>query len=189
MIALLFAVGIDAVLFLCCYWTELISSAVRLVLLLAFVVFWILLACVSGFCSQKIKRRLEQDATGDRFLEAITHYLHGNWFEAEYCLKKLIRQNSQDAEALLMIATMFRHIQRYNEADEMLRELERQETSAPWYYEILLEKKALRRERTEVLAQSRMRTLQNETPEQPAVIKMQSSSPEEEGIEIKKNHA
>ncbi len=78
------------------------------------------------------------------FLEAIELYLQGQWFEAERKLISLLRENPRDVEARLMIATLFRHTRRWEEASRQLDQLERLEASRAWTLEIHRERERIR---------------------------------------------
>lgn len=78
------------------------------------------------------------------FLDAIELYLQGQWFEAERKLISLLRENPRDVEARLMIATLFRHTRRWEEALRQLDQLERLEASRAWALEIHRERERIR---------------------------------------------
>ena len=86
------------------------------------------------------------DSKGQTFLEAQELYLKGSWFETECCLRALLKNNPYDADALLYLATLYRHTKRFSEAKRTISELERLDASFRWEYEIALEKKALQEE-------------------------------------------
>ncbi|MDR3110941.1 MAG: tetratricopeptide repeat protein [Planctomycetaceae bacterium] len=149
-IAVAFGLAIDVILMLNFYWTEYITTSQRNVLVVAFLVLYATLAGISRQLIRHIEIVRNTDAKGDGFREAIQHYLRGNWFEAQCCLNILLKKNPHDAEALLMMATLLRHIKRYDEAAEVLDKLERIQESAAWRIELQIEKQALTRCLTEV---------------------------------------
>jgi thioredoxin-like negative regulator of GroEL len=73
------------------------------------------------------------------------HYLKGNWFEAEYLLSGLLAANPRDVDAGLMLATLWRHTGRFDEALEGLARLERCEDAKKWQWEIGQERDLVRR--------------------------------------------
>ena len=79
------------------------------------------------------------------FQEAQTEYLKGNWQEAEDLLRRLLRRNSADVNAHLMLATLFRRTRRLEECQAQLRRMERFEASLKWQPEIDREQYLLRR--------------------------------------------
>jgi hypothetical protein len=89
------------------------------------------------------KQRSQPAPEKDVFPESQIHYLQGNWFEAECCLQILLKNNPRDTEAILTLATLYRHRGRYNESANMLRTLELMEDAAVWKYEIRAEKRKL----------------------------------------------
>ncbi|MDO4587676.1 MAG: hypothetical protein Q4C95_10320 [Planctomycetia bacterium] len=144
LISLLFALILDFYLFFNYYWTDFFSDRAQFWQLIGIIIAWLVLSGWSFYFSKTIEKNKNQDKNGDLFLESLTHYLRGNWFETECCLKSLLRKNPSDAEAVLLLATMFRHTQRFSEAAEALQQLERMETADRWFYEILIEKKELK---------------------------------------------
>ena len=62
------------------------------------------------------------------------------------CLRALLKNNPYDADALLYLASLYRHTKRFSEAKRTISELERLDASFRWEYEIALEKKALKEE-------------------------------------------
>ena len=83
------------------------------------------------------------------FMEAMEYYLQGQWFEAEKRLIQLLRQNPRDVEARLMIATLFRHTRRWEEALRQLDQLERLEASQAWALEIQRERALIQQAKAE----------------------------------------
>lgn len=84
------------------------------------------------------------DASADQlFQTAQTSYLRGQWFQAEAVLLRLLRREPGDAEALLLLATLKRHTQQFEEAREILEKLERLDASRRWWFEIHREKQLL----------------------------------------------
>jgi single-stranded DNA-specific DHH superfamily exonuclease len=62
--------------------------------------------------------------------------LKGNWFEAECVLVGLLRCDPRDVDAGLMLATLFRHTGRLDEAARQLDSVERFDEAAKWIVEI-----------------------------------------------------
>lgn len=78
------------------------------------------------------------DARGDDalFLRAQTEYLRGHWYEAEKLLLGLLQDSPRDADAHLLLATLYRHTRRYDEAQARLTLLQGLEGAAKWLFEI-----------------------------------------------------
>jgi hypothetical protein len=87
------------------------------------------------------------------FRDAQVAYLAGDWVSAEQTLVELLRLDARDAEARLMLATLWRHEGRFDAASAELDRLERLETAAPWQDEITREREriAANRVKTELL--------------------------------------
>jgi tetratricopeptide (TPR) repeat protein len=105
-------------------------------------------------------------------------YLQGDWVAAEQLLLKLLKLDDRDAEARLMLATLWRHQGRHREAIRQLDKLSRLEAADPWQNEIAVE----RRENAAVLEQSELEQNKTNTHEdETQTIKMtdaQSSATE-----------
>jgi tetratricopeptide (TPR) repeat protein len=92
------------------------------------------------------------------YRDAQQAYLRGDWVAAEQLLLKLLKLDDRDAEARLMLATLWRHQGRHREATRQLDKLSRLEAADPWQHEIAVE----RQENAAALAGQ---TENNETPE------------------------
>lgn len=74
------------------------------------------------------------------YREAQQVYLRGDWVATEQLLLKLLKLDDRDAEARLMLATLWRHQGRHREAVRQLDKLSRLEAADPWQYEIAAER-------------------------------------------------
>jgi len=89
------------------------------------------------------------------FTEAQSTYLKGEWFHAEASLLRLLRHEPEDAEALLLLATLQRHTQKFDQARQTLNQLERLDDGQHWWYEIHRERQMIAdREQLETSDQS-----------------------------------
>jgi len=70
------------------------------------------------------------------FIQAQREYLGGHWEEAELLLKRRIDHAPRDMEARLLLATLFRHSRRLEQAGEQLGEMNRFDESLEWDFEI-----------------------------------------------------
>ena len=126
------------------YWPELLTGNLRRGTYVLLVVLWLVLSGKSTRLEKQCRRmRLPPPVDKDALPDAQQHYLQGNWFEAECCLNILLKKNPRDIEAMLMLATLYRHKERYDEAENLLRELDRLEDAIPWKFEIRSEKRKL----------------------------------------------
>ena len=80
------------------------------------------------------------------FRQARDHYLRGNWYEAEETLVGLLERSPNDVDARLMLATLMRHTERYDDARGQLKQLQRLEAAGKWQLEIRREWEYLARE-------------------------------------------
>jgi tetratricopeptide (TPR) repeat protein len=74
------------------------------------------------------------------YRDAQQAYLRGDWVAAEQLLLKLLKINDHDAEARLMLATLWRHQGRHREAVRQLDKLSRLEAADRWQNEIAVER-------------------------------------------------
>lgn len=129
-------------------WSELLPSGARTGVWMAILAIW------GGsllFPSRENRRSHGASPTqrADTFLEAVDHYLKGNWFEAERTLVDLLRRQPRDVEAGLMLATLWRHTGRLDEADRQLDRLERLDSAAGWTWEIRQERRRITQHRSQ----------------------------------------
>ncbi len=142
-LALLFGVLAQGTLFANFFWSDYLSGYLRASTGVVFLLAWIFLGAVASGRLKRYEKSLLYDADGELFLEAQTRYLRGEWFEAECALKSVLKKNPNDAEALLLLATLCRHVKRFSEARQTLAALEKLEGADYWRYEIALEKEAI----------------------------------------------
>ena len=143
-IALIFGFVLCSVVMLNFYWSELLTGNLRWGTYVMLVVLWLVLSNKSSRLEKQCRcMRLPPPADKDAMPDAQQHYLQGNWFEAECCLNMLLKKNPRDIEAMLMLTTLYRHKERYDEAENLLRELDRLEDAILWKFEIRSEKRKL----------------------------------------------
>ena len=70
------------------------------------------------------------------FIQAQREYLGGHWEEAEMLLKRRIASAPRDMESRLLLATLFRHSRRFEQAGEQLTDMQRFDVSLEWDFEI-----------------------------------------------------
>jgi tetratricopeptide (TPR) repeat protein len=133
-------------------WTEWLEGNVRWAAFAALAVVWLLSWIESRADWRRMLAELSAGdvplpnpaETADRwFREAQALYLAGDWVSAEQTLLKLLKQDARDAEARLMLATLWRHEGRLEAAAEELDRLELLETAAPWKDEIAWERERI----------------------------------------------
>ena len=168
-LALLFSVLAQGTLFVNFFWNDYLSGYLRASTGVAFLIAWIFLGAVASGRLKRYEKSLLYDADGELFLEAQTRYLRGEWFEAECALKSVLKKNPNDAESLLLLATLCRHVKRFAEARQTLAALEKLEGADYWRYEIALEKEAIQADvralREERLAEREKAETETASPE------------------------
>jgi hypothetical protein len=111
-------------------------------------------------------------------------YLRGDWVAAEQKLLKLLKLDDRDAEARLMLATLWRHQGRHREATRQLDKLSRLEAADPWQYEIVVEQE----ENAAAIAESapgktdNLITTENSNDSTPVDTTQESEEPETHSI-------
>jgi hypothetical protein len=119
----------------------------RSVLWMALAVVWLVSFAGPSGWARKGKQARPLDPDDPRFQQALDHYLRANWFEAEKELKELLQEEPRDLDARLMLATLYRHTWRLDEAAEELEALGLFEGTEKWELEIHREWELLREAR------------------------------------------
>lgn len=152
-VALVYSWTICLLLLATFVWPEWLATGfVRSLWLGAFVV-W----CVeSARSSWRMASLLETSSvdSDEAFATAQEQYLRGNWFEAEALLLEIVHQHPRDAEATMLLVGVLRHTQRWQAALRRLAQMELQEASASWRFEIARERHLIEREMAESQALS-----------------------------------
>lgn len=146
-LAIGFAVLLNLALAGTVLWDGLFTPGARKLIWAAVAITWI----GSAAAARWRREAAPCDPQGDPYLRALEQYLKGNWFEAEQILSRLLDRNPRDLEARLMLATVFRHTGRRQEAADHLDRLEGLEGSGKWALEIARERRFL----AEILVEAR----------------------------------
>jgi len=117
-------------------WTQLLPAAFLWLGWLMLIGLWASSAWYGLVRSRQEDEPGDAERADDWFRDAQRHYLAQNWFEAETLLGRLVRRNAEDIDSRLMLATLWRHTGREQEALRELRRLEQLEASQPWLQEI-----------------------------------------------------
>jgi hypothetical protein len=142
-LAIAAAAALNALLLVSFGWSELISACSRNTLWAVFGAVWVIAAVWSA------RQRAGPAAAGsvgpgqDGFVEALDHYLKGDYYQAEQVLERLLRRDIRDVDARLMLATLLRHTGRLDEAGRQLDTLARFEGAGKWELELRQERKLL----------------------------------------------
>jgi hypothetical protein len=142
------AVVLDLLLLVSFGWSELIGPSSRITIWAAFGVFWVVAV---GWSVRACRRRAaaeRPDRRQDGFVEALDHYLKGDYYQAEHVLEDLLRQNLRDLDARLMLATLLRRTGRLDEAKGQLDTLARFEGAGKWQWEMQRERELLAEAKT-----------------------------------------
>ena len=96
-------------------WSELVGPGMRNALWIAFGAAWLAAAVLSVGAGQAHCEDPQFGPVADNFSEAVEYYLKGNWFETQRTLEQRLARAPQDADARLMLASLLRHTQRWEE--------------------------------------------------------------------------
>jgi len=140
LIALGFALLVNAFLIVNFYWTALITTGQRNMFLAALFGAWVILTAIAAFWQHRLNSEAKVEPLDETFRQTICHYLSGDWFAAEAQMLPHLKKYPKDVEMLLLQATMYRHTERYEEAMLVLDKLQLLQNSRNWYAEIETER-------------------------------------------------
>ena len=138
-VAVGFAALVNLALLASIVWRELFSSGLRSAVWWVAVAVWLGSAVFSYYEDRRRAACRHPGSADGTFDEALEYYLKGNWYQAERLLDGLLRVEPMDLDARLMLATLFRHTGRFDEAAALLDRLQRLEGSRKWELEIRCE--------------------------------------------------
>ena len=138
--ALGFALLVDAFLVANFYWTEFLLPGQRNLCLVALFGAWIILTVVASLRKQHLDLVMKTEPLDETFRQTIFHYLRGDWFAAESQILPYLKKYPKDVEMLLLQATMYRHMERYEEALLVLDKLQLLQDCRYWRAEIETER-------------------------------------------------
>ncbi len=142
-----FAVLVNLSLMTSLIWSELTSSEMRIISWALVGLVWLASAASSYGCGWDCADQRQGQETP--LADGLQYYLQKNWFEAERVFRRLLRRNSRDTEAGLMLASLLRHTERFDEAKVQLQRLALIEGSQKWDLEIRQEQRMLDRVKSE----------------------------------------
>jgi predicted Zn-dependent protease len=140
-IALGFALLLNAFLIANFYWTALITTGQRNILLAALFTAWMGLMIAESYWKRRFGSAIQPEQHDESYRQAVCHYLRGDWFAAEAQILPHLKNHPKDIEMLLLQATMYRHMERYEEAALVLDKLQLLQNSRYWFIEIENERK------------------------------------------------
>lgn len=131
-LALAFAVTLDAALITTWIWNELVTlpAAIGIWTVVGAIFVVSTVSAIRGFPPPLA---LARDAATDAlFVAARDAYLSRDWTAAEAGLRTLLRRSPTDGEAQLLLATLLRRVGRVTEARDALGKLSRADSGAAW---------------------------------------------------------
>jgi hypothetical protein len=135
-LALGFMLLLDAFLIVNFYWTALVTSGQRNMLLVALFGAWIGLTIADAFWKHRVGLVAKSEDHDETFRQLVCLYLRSDWFAVESQILPYLKKYPKDSEMLLLQATMYRHTERYEEALLVLDKLQLLQDSRYWYAEI-----------------------------------------------------
>lgn len=140
--ALLFAAILQTAIIVCLIWPDLLTASGRLVVCFGVALYWLAFAVPQALqLAQASRMESRPDLSEHLFQSAQTEYLRGNLFQAEQLLNQLLEQCPTDFEAKLYLTTLYRRINRFDEALAGLEELEHDGAAPKWRWELQQERK------------------------------------------------
>jgi uncharacterized protein HemY len=131
-------------------WSELVAPVEEKALWLTLGVVWVAAAALSWVGSRRQATAARPGPLPGAYEQGLDHYLKGDWFQAERLWVDLLRSNPRDLDARLMLASLWRHTGRLDEAAAQLDLLTRLEGAEKWEWEIRRERELLRQARERV---------------------------------------
>jgi hypothetical protein len=127
-------------------WTEWLGPTTRLGGWMSVLCIWCVASAVTWLTARRDQHQAAGDGEGsDPLAAAVDEYLQGKWYEAERLLRKQLRRQRKDVEAMLMLATLCRHTGRLDEAERRLDDLAALEAAGKWEVEIAAERRLVQR--------------------------------------------
>ena len=102
---------------------------------------WLIFGWISWrFLDRHGKAPETPDKTDDTlFIQAQTEYLKGEFTQAELLLSQRLQTEPRDAEARLLLVSLYRRSERHDKARHQLANLQRLDASRAWKFEIARE--------------------------------------------------
>ena len=140
MTALGFALLVNVFLIANFYWSALITPTQRNICLVALLGTWIVLTLTASFWRQYLDSSTRTEQHDETLRQTICHYLRGDWFTDEAQILPYLKKFPKDVEVLLLQATMYRRMERHEEALLVLNKLQFLQNSRYWHAEIETER-------------------------------------------------
>ncbi|MGB8853412.1 MAG: tetratricopeptide repeat protein [Pirellulales bacterium] len=138
-VAVGFALTLDVAVLTTWIWSDLIELPARLAVWVATAVIWAL-ATASAVSAFPPPLAIGRDAESDTlYVKARNAYLAHDWLTAEATLRTLLRRDSTDGEAQLLLGTLLRRVGRFDEARAALDQLSRADSGRLWQSAIVRE--------------------------------------------------
>ncbi len=148
--ATLFAGLVNSLLLTSFLWPELVSPTIRSAMWFFAVGVWVASAWGSLRHLPQLLNSRGEIEVDTLFQQAQSEYLKGHWYEAETLLAQRLQVDGRDVDSRLMMATLYRHTGRYDQAKSALATLQRMESAEKWEFEINQELQLLRRKKEDL---------------------------------------
>jgi tetratricopeptide (TPR) repeat protein len=117
-------------------WTELLPRGWLVALWSGVGLLWFGASAVTWWGAGSSPSACIDDDSGAEHRQALEHYLGGRCAEAELCWKRMLRQNPEDCDALMQLATLYHRQGRTAEAARALDACRRRDVRGKWNWEI-----------------------------------------------------
>lgn len=148
-LAILFAAILDAFLLANFYWTGVLTVSQRNIILSLLFVIWITLLSLAKYRRKIFEETFAIDEKDENYRLALQHYLRGNWFETESLILPHLKKKPRDMEMLLLLATLYRHTNRLDEALTVLDRIAQVDGANYWCLEMEFERRYIAKGKAE----------------------------------------
>jgi tetratricopeptide (TPR) repeat protein len=146
LIALGFAVVLEIALLTSVVWPLWFGPVASTVVWFSVVLYWLIGALPQFLRGTLGSQPFRTDGVQrlDLFRQAQAEYLRGNWFLAEQRLQDLLATDETDADVQLMLASLYRRLNRADEAERQLNLANDFDRTGKWRWEITRERRRIR---------------------------------------------
>jgi len=131
-----FALVLNAALICTFVWPDLVSPTIRTAAWGLVAVTWLVTGAFSARRLSAGQKSQPENLDDHLLIKAQTEYLQGDWYEAEKSLLLMLQEQPLDADARIMLASLYRHTKRPDLARRELKRLRQQEPTGKWQMEI-----------------------------------------------------
>ena len=145
LLAVAFSLVLNLALVSTFVWPALLNSVLKIAIWPFVLSAWVFFGWVSWreMAERHVLPDLSDDDDDTLFIQAQTEYLRGELTQAELLLTQQLKADPRDAEARLLLATLYRRDGRDEIASQQLVELQKLDDGIPWEFEIQRERQLI----------------------------------------------